>query len=120
MKGDRTLRQNRYLWALIGEIAKAENGDLRDEEEIYCTLLQMSGAKYETVYFPEASLEGIRSLVRHVKVLDRQVVNHQAFVTARLFYGSSKMNTKEMNELIDTAQRYACELGIDLERIHYD
>lgn len=29
-----------------------------------------------------------------------------------LFYGSSKMDTKEMSDLIDTTLRYASELGI--------
>lgn len=112
-KEDRTLRQNRYLWALIGEICKKENGDLRNEEEVYCTLLQMAGAKYETIIIPEEAVERFRGLYRDIKVIGRQVVNHRSFAVLHVFYGSSKMNTKEMNELLDTAIRYANELGID-------
>lgn len=119
-KEDRTLRQNRYLWALIGEICKSENGSLRDEEEVYCTLLQMAGAKYETVIIPETALEGFRGKWRDVKVVGRQMVNHVPYVTLHAFYGSSTMNTREMNDLIDVTLSYAYELGIDTERIHYD
>ena len=30
----RTTRQNRYMWALIGEISKAQNGNLEDNDKI--------------------------------------------------------------------------------------
>lgn len=112
-KKKRTLEQNRYFWALIGEIAKKEDGDLRNTDLLYTTLLQMSGAKYETMIIKHEALEGFKKLVRHVKVIKQQVINHELYDTAYVFYGSSTFSSSEMADLIDTTLRYAEEAGVE-------
>ena len=109
----RSLDQNRYFWALLGEIAKREDGNLRNVDELYLHLLEMSGAKYETLIIKHEALERFKSLVRHVKVVKQQIVNHEVYDTVYAFYGSSKLNTKEMSQLIDTAIDYAYEVGVE-------
>ena len=110
----RTLRQNAYLWALLGEIAKKEDGDLRDVERLYTMLLSRSGAKYEAVYLPHQGLMSLleHKVIRHVQIMKQTVVRGVVYDTAYLFYGSSKMDTKEMANLIDVTLNYAAELGI--------
>ncbi|MBQ2658601.1 MAG: hypothetical protein IJF87_08550 [Erysipelotrichaceae bacterium] len=111
-KKKRSLDQNRYFWKLVGEIAKKENGNLRDVDELYTNLLQMSGAKYESVIIKHEALERFRSLVRHVKIMKQQVINHELYDTVWAFYGSSQFDTSEMAQLIDTTLRYAEEAGV--------
>ena len=110
----RTLRQNRYLWALIGEIAKKENGDIKDVDRIYTNLLQMSGAKYEVMYIAHEAIEELKrcEVVRHVMTVKQSVIQNRVMDTVFVFYGSSKMSTSEMAQLIDTTLNYAEEIGI--------
>ncbi|MBQ6126771.1 MAG: hypothetical protein IJI77_07135, partial [Erysipelotrichaceae bacterium] len=61
-KKKRSLDQNRYFWKLVGEIAKKENGDLSDVDTLYTNLLQMSGAKYESLIIKHEALERFKSL----------------------------------------------------------
>ena len=112
-KKKRSLDQNRYFWALLGEISRKENGNLKDVENLYTHLLEMSGAKYETLIIRHDALERFKSLVRHVKVVKQQIVNHDIYDTVYAFYGSSTFDTSEMNHLIDTAIDYAYEVGVE-------
>lgn len=111
----RSLNQNAYFWKLVSEIAIKENGDLRDIDNLYSNLLKMSGAKYEVMYLKEDALESLKrnEVIKHCLVVKRQVINNQAMVTALIFYGSSKFDTKEMSNLIDTTLKYASEVGVE-------
>ena len=111
-KKKRSLDQNRYFWKLVGEIAKKEDGDLRDADNLYTTLLQMAGAKYESLIIKHEALERFKSLVRHVKVIKQQIINHEVYDTIWAFYGSSTFDTKEMSDLIETTLKYAEEAGV--------
>lgn len=110
----RSLSQNAYFWALLGEICKLEDGDLRDEDTLYSNLLSMAGAKYETIYIKEEALKELKEceIIRHFRVVDRAVVKHQVFATVQIFYGSSQFDTKQMSDLIDTTLRYAEQVGV--------
>ena len=112
-KKKRSLDQNKYFWALVGEIAKKENGDLKDVDTLYTHLLEMSGAKYETLIIKHEALERFKGLVRHVRVMKQQIVNHELYDTIYAFYGSSTFNTSEMTQLIDTTLNYAYEAGVE-------
>ena len=112
-KKKRSLDQNRYFWALLGEICKKEDGDLRNIENLYTHLLQMSGAKYEVVIIKDEALDRFKSLVRHAKVVRQQVINHELFDIVYAFYGSSTFDTGEMTRLIDSTLRYASEVGVE-------
>jgi len=111
-KKKRSLDQNRYFWKLVGEIAKKENGDLSDVDTLYTNLLQMAGAKYESLIIKHEALERFKSLVRHVKIIKQQVINHELYDTVWAFYGSSQFDTSEMAQLIDTTLKYAEEAGV--------
>ena len=112
-KKKRSLDQNRYFWALLGEISKKENGNLRNIDTLYLHLLEMSGAKYEVLIIKHEALERFTSMVKHVKVVKQQVVNHEIYDTVYVFYGSSTFSTTEMMQLLDTTIDYAYEVGVE-------
>lgn len=112
-KNKRTLEQNRYFWALLGEISKKENGNLKDIDNLYTHLLEMSGAKYEVLIMKHEALERFKGLVRHVKVVKQQVINHEVYDTIYAFYGSSTFDTVEMANLIDATIDYAYAVGVE-------
>ena len=112
-KKKRSSDQNRYFWALLKEISKKEDGDLRDIENLYTQLLQMSGAKYETIIIKDEALGRFKGLVKHVKVIRQEVINHELFDIVYAFYGSSTFDSVEMTSLIDTTLHYASEVGVE-------
>ena len=112
-KKTRTLRQNRYFWKLLGEISKKENGDLTDVENLYTKLLEMAGAKYESMIIKHEALSRWKQLVRHVKVIKQQIVKNELYDTIYTFYGSSTFSTSEMADLIDVTLNYAAEVGVE-------
>ena len=117
MKDKRTLQQNRYLWALIGDICKAEDGNIKDKKRVYINLLKMSGAKYEVITAKHVAVESLAKcgIFRDVQVVKQFMHKNDLFDTAYLFYGSSQMNKEEFAHLIDTALDYAGEIGLDRE-----
>ena len=112
-KKKRSLEQNRMFWALLGEIAKKEDGNLRNIDELYTHLLMMAGAKYEVLNIKHDALQGLKSLIPHVKVVKQNIVNHVVWDVVYVFYGSSKFDTAEMSNLIDTTLNYASEVGVE-------
>lgn len=116
-KKNRSLNQNAYFWKLVSEIAIKENGDLRNIDNLYSTLLKKCGAKYEVLYMKETAYESLKEYgcIKNCLVVKRQVVNNQAMIKILIFYGSSTFDTKEMSNLIDTTLKYASEVGIHVD-----
>lgn len=116
-RNKRTEQQNKYMWALIGEIDKARNGyRSNDDFDIYIEALIRSGAKFThllvepTKEARELLTEQFRAIqfVRRIKIENKIVDDYKCF------YGSSKMNTKEMTNLIETVLDMASECDLDI------
>lgn len=116
-KKGRSLAQNRLLWELLGQISMKENGNTNEDVNIYCQLIEQSGAKCEYMLVPadEGVLDRLRRVYRAVKVLQRRNYNGKDMWMVKCFYGSSKMDTKEMGVLIDKTIERAYMAGIDVE-----
>lgn len=114
VKNKRSLNQNALLWKLIGEIDKAENGrrTREDDEAIYFIILQMASIRTEVV--ETRYLTAVQALKAqfHVKVTEDDVLHTYV---CEIFPGTSRMDTQEMNEVIEQALRYANEVGIDTD-----
>jgi hypothetical protein len=111
----RTGQQNSYLWELLGQISLKENGSREDDENIYCQLIEKVGAK--CVYLmglPETKDELERSF-RVVKVVDDRDYNGKLMHVYKCYWGSSKMDTKQMAMLIDATIERAEAAGIDTD-----
>lgn len=108
-KSKRSLRQNRLLWALVHKIAKAT---YQDDNEIYCSALERADALSDYVITAIEMEDALRKQFRGVKFIRMQEVNEKECYVYKVYIGSSKMNTKEMNELLDIVFQICAELGI--------
>ena len=108
-KPSRSINQNKMMWEIIHQIDIARNGyRSNDEWNIYIEALERAGAKcYYIQAYAEAE-EGLKSSFRAIQLLEKKGI----YNVYKVFAGSSKMDTKEMTELIDTVLDMASECGI--------
>lgn len=114
-KSKRSLEQNRYLWKLITEIAKVENGGITNQDNItetYTNLLEKANAKFEFVLCPKEAINEFKKCFRAIRVNGAYTIESVEYTQLQVFYGSSTMNTKEMSQLIDITLDYAYEVGV--------
>ena len=109
LKSTRTVQQNRYMWALIHEIAKEQG---MDEMEVYIQALEEANAKYEYIMATEEAEKNLKKGFRAVKVVRPEIHNNKRFYVYKCFVGSSKFNTQEMTRLIDVIVSWCHELNI--------
>ena len=118
VRSKRTLQQNKYMWALIHAIADHEDVN-QDEMEIYTFALEEAKAKY--IYLlgtPEAEDE-LKKNFRAVRVVRPTEENGKRFIVYKCFIGTSKMDTKQMNKVLDVLMAWAEELGIETNEEYY-
>ena len=115
IKSKRSIEQNKMLWTLIHEISVARGTErANDDWDIYIEALKRAGAKFEYIaVLPEA--EGLlRENFRAIKYTNSFEHKGKTFNSYKAYYGSSKMNTKEMTLLLETVIDMATEEGIQL------
>ena len=108
-KSKRSLEQNKLLWLLIHKIAKAT---YQDDMDVYCTALERADALSDYVITAIDMENSLRKSFRGVKFLRMQEVNGRECFVYKVYLGSSKMNTKEMTELLEIVYQMCGELGI--------
>lgn len=108
-KSKRSLEQNKLLWQLIHKIAKST---FQDDMTIYCTALERADAKSDYVITAIDMEDALRKSFRGVKFIRKQEVNGKECFVYKVFLGSSKMNIKEMNELLEIVFQICAELEI--------
>jgi hypothetical protein len=115
VKSKRTLNQNSYFWSLLGELAKAINGD-NDMGTIYCNLLARFGTKFDTIKILKRAVDDFKkfSQFRYIHEIADIVENNSEMTVLQCFYGSSSYTKKEMMNLIDGALHMASECDLDL------
>ena len=116
-KPKRSLEQNKLLWKLIHRIAKET---YQDDEDVYCAVLERADALSDYVITATDMGEALRKTFRGVKFVRMQVVNGKDCYVYKVYFGSSKMNTSEMNELIEITMQVCAELGIDTREEWYE
>ena len=74
--------------------------------------LERAGAKFEYIaVLPEAE-RLLKESFRAVKLMNQFEHNNRLFNQYKVYYGSSKMNIKEMTLLLETVLDMASEVGI--------
>lgn len=116
-KSKRSLEQNKLLWMLIHRIAKET---YQDDEDVYCAVLERADALSDYVITATDMGEALRKTFRGVKFVRMQEVNGKDCYIFKVYLGSSKMNTSEMNELIEITMQVCAELGIDTREEWYE
>ena len=109
-KSKRSIHQNKMLWKLIHCIAKEQG---QDDMEVYCACLERADALSDYIITAYDMEDELRKCFRGVRFMRKQDVNGKACNVYKVYLGSSKMDTKEMTELIDICLQICGELGID-------
>ena len=116
-KQKRSVEQNKLLWKIIHRIAKET---FQSDEDVYCAVLERADALSDYVITATDMVEDLRKCFRGVKFVRMQEVNGKDCFIFKVYLGSSKMNTSEMNELIEITMQVANELGIDTREEWYE
>jgi len=116
-KSKRSIEQNKMLWQLIHAIAKEKN---QDDMEVYCTLLERADALSDYIITAKLTDEELRKNFRGVMFMRTTEVKGKEFNVYKVYLGSSKMNTKEMTELLDIALQLCGELEIPTWGYEYE
>ena len=103
------------MWALIGEIDKARNGDRsNDDWDIYLEALVRAGAKFTHLLVEPEAESMLRDSFRAIQLIRRIKIGEKIFNDYKCFYGSSKLDKKEMADVIETILDMASECGLDI------
>ena len=102
----KTAKQNRGLWKMIHNIAKYEG---MDDMDVYCAVLEKADALSDYVITAEERAEDLRKSFRGVKFIRMQEVNGKECYVYKVYLGSSKMNRKELSELLEIVNYLAAE-----------
>ena len=116
-KSKRSLEQNKMLWQLIHAIAKETH---QDDMEVYCACLERADALSDYIITAYDMEDELRKCFRGVRFIRKQEVNGKECNIYKVYIGSSKMNTKEMTELLDIALQLCGELGIPTWGYEYE
>ena len=116
-KGKRSLRQNRYMWTLINEIALKMNYD-NDSMGIYKQLVKQYGLAIVMLdMIPEAAERLLKTdknpsgTFRVMDIVDERG-NHNMY---KCYYGTSSYSKEEMIVLISGVLDLAVKCGIDTD-----
>lgn len=113
-RSKRSLEQNRLLWVLLGKMAMAMSGRKNkvSSEECYANMLEEANVSYDYLLaLPEAE-PMLKKSFRVVRKVGERVVNGKTLNIYQYFLGSSKFDTQEMTELIETVLDKLAELGV--------
>lgn len=116
-KSKRSIQQNKMLWQLIHSIAKETH---QDDMEVYCACLERADALSDYIITAYDMEDDLRKCFRGVRFVRKQEVNGKECNIYKVYIGSSKMNTKEMTELLDITLQICAELGIQTEVYDYE
>ena len=116
-KSKRSLEQNKMLWQLIHSIAKKQQ---QDDMEVYCALLERADALSDYIITAYDMEDDLRKCFRGVRFIRKQEVNGKECNIYKVYIGSSKMDTKEMTELLDITLQVCAELNIPTEMYEYE
>lgn len=116
-KSVRSIEQNKLLWKLINAIAKETK---QDDMEVYCAALEKANALSDYIITATEMEDALRKTFRGVRFIRTQEVNGKESNIYKVYLGSSKMNTKEMTELLNIVIQICAELGIPTWEGYYE
>lgn len=111
----RSIEQNKKLWYLIHKIAKTTSSD---DMQVYCGILEKADVKSDYLITAINMENELKKSFRAVKFIRMQEVNGKECYVYKVYIGSSKLDTKEMSELLDIVLNICGELGIEEEQIY--
>lgn len=116
IKDTRTLRQNRYIWVVIGLIDEKINGTESDEMSIYQQIVKQAKIKTEYMQTLEKAKPNLEKVFRAVEEIERRESNGTETVLYRCYYGTSTFTKKEMADFIEVLITTAYNYGLDINQ----
>ena len=115
VKSTRSIYQNNLMWKIIHDIAIARGGDRASEDDwnIYLEALERTGAKFEYIAVLPQAEDILKKQFRAIKLMNTFEHKGKTFNQYKVYYGSSKLNTKEMSLLLEMVKDIAVESGVD-------
>lgn len=113
IKDKKTIKQNKYLWGLIEQIAHKQ---CQDEMEVYCQALQEANAKYTWLEGLPETKEKLLEVYRAVQITRYEERYGKKFAIFKCYEGTSKYDKKELMDLLEIVQDWAEELNIPTQR----
>lgn len=123
VKSKRTIEQNKFLWAVIHEIAIAQSGDKAtadDDWDVYLQALEKADAKVDYIACLPEAYEEVRRQFRATKIMNEFEHKGKTFYQVKVIYGSHHLKTDEMSKLIDTLLDIAAQEGIVITDNRYE
>lgn len=116
IKSTRSIYQNNLMWKIIHNIAIARGGDRASEDDwnIYLEALERTGAKFEYIAVLPQAEDILKKQFRAIKLMNSFEHKGKTFNQYKVYYGSSKLNTKEMSLLLEMVKDIAVESGVDI------
>ena len=76
----------------------------------------MSGIRTDRILIPEVAVKDLKKKAKALNVMSKETINHQPYCLVNVcFAGISEMTKAEVSQVIETAIRWASELGIETE-----
>ena len=117
VKSKRSLQQNKYMWALIRELAlKTREIDL----DLYIKLLDTTNAEFSYLWGKEDIESSLKKSFRIVKRVKPHKINDSNGWLFKCYLGSSKYTIEEMNHLLDTLITWCINEGIETDERYYE
>lgn len=126
-KSIRSLNQNNFLWAIIEKVSHEINGERSEESlmKIYGEILVRANVKRELVAVLPKTLEALKRTFRAVVETGQTIIStnkesgkETELLTAWVYEGSSRYDTKEMSELLDYAIEYARNSNVIIDDLY--
>lgn len=114
-RSQRSIEQNKMMWALLGKLCEAMTGYRKEEDmnKLYCDTLTECNIKSEMILALNRSGErSLKENYRAVRKVGYQTVDGFQCPLYQCFEGSSKFDTKEMTTMIEMILNNLAELGI--------
>lgn len=116
IKQQRSVYQNNLMWKIIHDIAVARGTDRASEDDwnVYLEALERAGAKFEYIAVLPQAESILKEQFRAVKLMNSFEHKGKTFNQYKVYYGSSKLNTKEMTNLLEIVKDMAVECDVDI------
>lgn len=127
-KSIRSLNQNNFLWAIIEKVSHEVNGERSEDSlmKIYAEILTQANVRRELVAVLPKTLDALKRTFRAVvttgqtiTTTNKETGKESELLTAWVYEGSSRYDTKEMSELLDYAIEYARKANVIIDELYY-
>lgn len=103
----KTTRQRNYFFALVKDIARAQDGNAQNYMNWYGILLKTAGIRVTGIRIKKVALNALKSICKYMVIIGES----DEWATVDIYKGVSEMDKKEMRELIDVTLDFAAKVG---------